>query len=164
MSFSLSPQFNQRWASTSQLIRQAIATELSDIIRLLQPETDLANFEFTHPNLTAYINELELKDASHQQYIRAESSTHQQSTPHLKTHHSQPHPKKYDTPTLTDNKHSLKLDKQHLTRLNKQQRQQLIKRLEQQIDDRVADSMIKVSEDIKSWLNEELSAMLQATK
>lgn len=82
MGFSFSPQFSQRWANTSKLIRQAIATELSDIIRLLQPETDLRNFRFTHPDLIAYIDQLEADLNKQNQSIRP---VPQSASPQLST-------------------------------------------------------------------------------
>ena len=57
-SYSFSHQFYQRWALAPQLVRAAIVQELTDINILLQPDTELAGFNFTETDLDTHIEAL----------------------------------------------------------------------------------------------------------
>ena len=67
--FSFSTQFRQRWSQIPDTVRVAIYQELDDIITLLNPDVDLADFKFSQSNLTAHIEALYLQDAK--QKLRA---------------------------------------------------------------------------------------------
>ena len=54
-SYSFSHQFYQHWTHAPKLVRAAIVQELTDINTLLQPDTELADFSFSEPDLDAHI-------------------------------------------------------------------------------------------------------------
>lgn len=49
--FAFSHQFSHRWLNTPDVVKQTIVQELNDIVTLLQPTTDLDNFNFRVTNL-----------------------------------------------------------------------------------------------------------------
>ena len=57
-SYSFSHQFYQHWTHAPKLVRAAIVQELTDINTLLQPDTELADFSFSEPDLDAHIEAL----------------------------------------------------------------------------------------------------------
>ena len=57
-SYSFSHQFYKHWTQAPKLVRAAIVQELTDINKLLQPDTELADFSFNEPDLDAHIKVL----------------------------------------------------------------------------------------------------------
>lgn len=76
--YKFSHQFSQRWLSTPQKVRAAIVHELEDIIRLLDSNTDLNNFEFHQPELPTYIDQVYAEaEQQKQQQIAAQQQAEQ---------------------------------------------------------------------------------------
>lgn len=73
-SFAFSHQFSQRWLATHPPVKYAIIQELDDIATLLQPETDLNDYEFAVPNLQVHIENLlaDEKQRTEKERIEAE--------------------------------------------------------------------------------------------
>lgn len=69
-SYSFSHQFYQRWTRAPEFIRSAITQELADIATLLQPETNLKDYQFSIEDLDAHLDDLILK---HDAYLKAEA-------------------------------------------------------------------------------------------
>lgn len=57
-SYSFSHQFYQHWTQAPKLVRAAIVQELMEINTLLQPDTELADFNFSEPDLDSHIEAL----------------------------------------------------------------------------------------------------------
>ena len=57
-SYSFSHQFYQHWMHAPNLVRAAIVQELMDINTLLQPDTELADFHFSEPDLNTHLEAL----------------------------------------------------------------------------------------------------------
>lgn len=55
---AFSHQFSHRWANAPLPVKGALIQELDDIVQLLDDHTDLDSFEFSTPDLHAYIDEI----------------------------------------------------------------------------------------------------------
>lgn len=130
--FSFSSEFNQRWSQTPATVRAAISQELDDIVTLLHPDTDLADFEFSQSNLTAHIEELYVQDAK--QKLRASMAAVMPEPIKLAGHNN---------------------DAQDYAGLSDAQKK-LIQSLEMSIDDYLAETLSLISNDLKAWVKEEV--------
>lgn len=65
--FSFSHQFSKRWINTPKQVRQAITTELEDIVALLDKETALSDFNFNQQDLGNHLDQLFAKHAEERQ-------------------------------------------------------------------------------------------------
>lgn len=72
-SFAFSHQFSQRWLATHPPVKYAIIQELDDIATLLQPETELHDYEFTVPNLHEHIESLMVEENKRKEKERIEA-------------------------------------------------------------------------------------------
>lgn len=70
--FAFSHQFSQHWLQTLPAVKNAIIQELSDIATLLQPETDLANYEFSVPKLDLHLDEILTQEKARLAKLQAE--------------------------------------------------------------------------------------------
>ena len=61
---SFSHQFSKHWQQAPEAVRRAIVQELEDIVTLLNPDTELATFNFRHADLNDEIEQIyaELQD------------------------------------------------------------------------------------------------------
>lgn len=130
--FSFSTQFRQRWSQIPDTVRVAIYQELDDIITLLNPDVDLADFKFSQSNLTAHIEALYLQDAK--QKLRASMTA------------VMPEPIKLACQSDGE---------QDDFGLSDQQKK-LIQLLEMSIDDYLAETLSLISKDLKAWVTEEV--------
>lgn len=130
--FSFSTQFRQRWSQIPDTVRVAIYQELDDIITLLNPDVDLADFKFSQSNLTAHIEALYLQDAK--QKLRASMTA------------VMPEPIKLACQSDGKQDDFGLSDKQ----------KKLIQSLEMSIDDYLAETLSLISKDLKAWVTEEV--------
>lgn len=130
--FSFSTQFRQRWSQIPDTVRVAIYQELDDIVTLLNPDVDLADFKFSQSNLTAHIEALYLQDAK--QKLRASMTA------------VMPEPIKLACQSDGE---------QDDFGLSDQQKK-LIQLLEMSIDDYLAETLSLISKDLKAWVTEEV--------
>lgn len=72
-SFSFTHQFSQRWLATYPPVKYAIIQELDDIATLLQPETQLNDYEFAVPNLHDHVQNLLVQEQERQEIGRIEA-------------------------------------------------------------------------------------------
>lgn len=75
--FAFSHQFSKRWLATPAPIKHAIIQELDDIVTLLQPDTDLEQYQFSVPNLHDKVEELLAIERAHQEKLQAEERLRQ---------------------------------------------------------------------------------------
>ena len=75
--FAFSHQFSKRWLATPTPVKHAIIQELDDIVTLLQPDTDLDNYQFSVPNLHDKVEELLAVERAHQEKLQAEERQRQ---------------------------------------------------------------------------------------
>lgn len=75
--FAFSHQFSKRWLATPTPVKHAIIQELDDIVTLLQPDTDLDNYQFSVPNLHDKVEELLAIERAHQEKLQAEERQRQ---------------------------------------------------------------------------------------
>lgn len=75
--FAFSHQFSKRWLATPAPVKHAIIQELDDIVTLLQPDTDLEQYQFSVPNLHEKIEELLAIERAHQEKLLAEERLRQ---------------------------------------------------------------------------------------
>ena len=130
--FSFSTQFRQRWSQIPDTVRVAIYQELDDIVTLLNPDVDLADFKFSQSNLTAHIEALYLQDAK--QKLRASMTA------------VMPEPIKLAYQSDGEQDDFGLSDKQ----------KKLIQSLEMSIDDYLAETLSLISKDLKAWVTEEV--------
>ena len=130
--FSFSTQFRQRWSQIPDTVRVAIYQELDDIVTLLNPDVDLADFKFSQSNLTAHIEALYLQDAK--QKLRASMTA------------VMPKPIKLACQSDGEQDDFGLSDKQ----------KKLIQSLEMSIDDYLAETLSLISKDLKAWVTEEV--------
>ena len=130
--FSFSTQFRQRWSQIPDTVRVAIYQELDDIVTLLNPDVDLADFKFSQSNLTTHIEALYLQDAK--QKLRASMTA------------VMPEPIKLACQSDGEQDDFGLSDKQ----------KKLIQSLEMSIDDYLAETLSLISKDLKAWVTEEV--------
>lgn len=130
--FSFSTQFRQRWSQIPDTVRVAIYQELDDIVTLLNPDVDLADFKFSQSNLTTHIEALYVQDAK--QKLRASMTA------------VMPEPIKLACQSDGE---------QDDFGLSDQQKK-LIQLLEMSIDDYLAETLSLISKDLKAWVTEEV--------
>lgn len=130
--FSFSTQFRQRWSQIPDTVRVAIYQELDDIVTLLNPDVDLADFKFSQSNLTAHIEALYLQDAK--QKLRVSMTA------------VMPEPIKLACQSDGEQDDFGLSDKQ----------KKLIQSLEMSIDDYLAETLSLISKDLKAWVTEEV--------
>ena len=75
--FAFSHQFSKRWLATPTPVKHAIIQELDDIVTLLQPDTDLEQYQFSVPNLHDKVEELLAIERAHQEKLQAEARLRQ---------------------------------------------------------------------------------------
>lgn len=76
-SFSPSEQFEQRWLGSPVAMRKAIENELSDIIALLDENTDLNTFAFQTPDLHTALYHLQTAHLDTLRQIRRQERSEQ---------------------------------------------------------------------------------------
>lgn len=130
--FSFSTQFRQRWSQIPDTVRVAIYQELDDIVTLLNPDVDLADFKFSQSNFTTHIEALYVQDAK--QKLRASMTA------------VMPEPIKLACQSDGE---------QDDFGLSDQQKK-LIQSLEMSIDDYLAETLSLISKDLKAWVTEEV--------
>jgi|GEM_PF-3824580 len=169
--YSFSHQFYRHWTDTPNRVREAIVDELSDIIDLLHPNTALAEFRFTQPDLDAHIDSLyaehyaELTKAQQAPITQAKQEAQTVSAPvtseiievkpvhtEARTESADDAAKTYstDTPDTTDDN----------APINTAFADALVQELGTHIDDYLSDQMAQISEDLKSWLRDEIGRQL----
>ncbi|PNK60533.1 hypothetical protein [Psychrobacter sp. FDAARGOS_221] len=75
---AFSHQFSQRWIDTPAEIKSALIQRLDDIVRLLDVETDLQDFQFSVPDLDAHLDELYSQLAAERQALAEEQALAEQ--------------------------------------------------------------------------------------
>lgn len=69
---AFSHQFSHRWANAPLQVKGALIQELDDIVQLLDDKTDLEKFEFSIPDLHAYIDGIYAEITAEQEATRQE--------------------------------------------------------------------------------------------
>ena len=173
--YSFSHQFYRHWTHTPTSVREAIVDELSDIIDLLHPNTALAEFRFTQPDLDAHIDSLyaehyaELAKAQQTQINPAKQEA--QTTPPAQTVSAPVSPEAIEptevglpTETRTDAATTECTDTastvDNSAPINTAFADALVQELGTHIDDYLSDQMAQISEDLKSWLRDEIGRQL----
>ncbi|GAA0322401.1 hypothetical protein [Psychrobacter aestuarii] len=182
-SYSFSHQFYQHWTDTPSSIRAAIVDELSDIIDLLHPETALAEFRFTQPDLDAHIDSLydehytqvaqaqaEQARLEKEEQTRLEAQQAQVAAPVASPAATVDPIADEDTseamPVVDTDEQSVTDTQQAATdagdaaAINSAFGEALIQELGTHIDDYLSEQMAQISEDLKSWLRDEIGRQL----
>lgn len=71
-SFAFSHQFSQHWITTLPAVKNAIIQELDDIAKLLHPDSNLAEYEFSVPDLNAHVEEIITQETTRLAKLKAE--------------------------------------------------------------------------------------------
>ena len=187
-SYSFSHQFYQHWTDTPSSVREAIVEELSDIIDLLHPNTALAEFRFTQPDLDAHIDSLYAEYyaylAQQEQTpvapVSPEAPTESPATPTIDmtatdTTATPESDAATDTPIAATTKDAepattalnqvdaaqTEHDAETQDPINSAFADALVQELGTHIDDYLSEQMAQISEDLKSWLRDEIGRQLR---
>lgn len=166
--YSFSHQFYRHWTHTPTSVREAIVDELSDIIDLLHPNTALAEFRFTQPDLDAHIDSLytehyaELAKAQQTQATQTKQEAQTASAPVSPeaTASTEGLPAETRTDVATTERTETASTVDNSAPINTAFADALVQELGTHIDDYLSDQMAQISEDLKSWLRDEIGRQL----